>query len=100
MAPTTRREKTLYIITKATHQYCVIADGQRRLGADLTPLSEDVPVSWQPRPLAMSKVDHLSEGHLGRLPTARTSRMHQQYIADIEASGKRRWPRSTRVPYS
>jgi glyoxylase-like metal-dependent hydrolase (beta-lactamase superfamily II) len=54
-----------------------------------TNLSEDVPGYMQAPDIALSyEWSHLISGHLGRLATREDVGLHQQYIADIEASAR------------
>ena len=76
--------------------------GQRRLGAHLQrqPQSEDV-IGYMGAPaIALSYPwTHFICGHLGRLATRDDVAVHQQYIADIEASAREALAAVNPVPY-
>ena len=62
-------------------------------------LSEDVQGYIQAPDIALAYPwTHLISGHLGRLATREDVAVHQQYIADIEASSRKPWRASTRCP--
>jgi glyoxylase-like metal-dependent hydrolase (beta-lactamase superfamily II) len=65
-----------------------------------TNLSEDVQGYMQAPDIAMSYPwSHLISGHLGRLATRADVALHQQYIADIEASSRDALASVNPVPY-
>jgi glyoxylase-like metal-dependent hydrolase (beta-lactamase superfamily II) len=65
-----------------------------------TNLSEDVQGYMQAPEIALSYPwSHLISGHLGRLATREDVAMHQQYIADIEASSREALASVNPVPY-
>ena len=65
-----------------------------------TNLSEDVQGYMQAPDIALSySWSHLISGHLGRLATRADVTLHQQYIADIEASSREALASVNPVPY-
>jgi glyoxylase-like metal-dependent hydrolase (beta-lactamase superfamily II) len=65
-----------------------------------TNLSEDVPGYMQAPEIALAyQWTHLISGHLGRLATRDDVAVHQQYIADIEASSREALASVDPVPY-
>jgi hypothetical protein len=63
-------------------------------------LSEDVRGYMQAPDIALSyQWSHFICGHLGRLATREDVALHQQYIADIEASSREALESVNRVPY-
>ena len=65
-----------------------------------TNLSEDVQGYMQAPDIALSYPwSHLISGHLGRLATREDVALHQQYIADIEASSREALASVNPVPY-
>ena len=65
-----------------------------------TNLSEDVPGYMEAPGIALSySWSHLISGHLGRLATRADVAVHQQYIADIEASSREALASVDPVPY-
>jgi glyoxylase-like metal-dependent hydrolase (beta-lactamase superfamily II) len=65
-----------------------------------TNLSDDVQGYMQAPDIALSYAwSHLISGHLGRLATREDVALHQQYIADIEASSREALASVNPVPY-